>query len=59
MKKLVAVALGALFALGLAFGADMKKDMPMKDNMKKDDMKGDMKKDMPMKDDMSEKKDMM
>ena len=71
MKKLVLVALGAAFSLGLAFGADMdmkkdgmmkddmKKEIPMKDGMKKDDMKKDGmmkdKKSMPMED----KKDMM
>lgn len=46
MKKLVLVALGAAFSLGLAFGADM--------DMKKDGMMKD-KKSMPMED----KKDMM
>ncbi|WP_169974769.1 hypothetical protein [Campylobacter sp. RM16191] len=72
MKKLVLVALGAMFIVGGAMAADMKKDdmmskdMPMvkemKDDMKmhKDEMKGDMKKDMSdKKDDMMMKKDDM
>ena len=54
MKKLVLVALGALFMVGGALAADnMSSNMDKKDDMKKEQMmKDDMKKDGMMKDEM-------